>query len=96
MKMPKWGMTMKNGTVVSWRVEEGAQIEMGEEILDIENEKVVGAYESPVAGVLHRRIVSEGETVPVGSLLGVIADAATTEDRIDAFVQRFQQNAGRP
>ena len=93
IKMPKWGMGMKNGTLVSWLVEEGARIEMGEEILEIENEKAVGAYDSPAAGILRRRVVSAGETVPVGALLGVIADAATTDDRIDDFVQRFQQNA---
>ena len=94
IKIPKWGMSMKNGTVVTWHVEEGARIEVGDEILEIETEKVVGAYESPVQGVLRRRIVREGETVPVGALLAVVADAAAADDRIDEFVQRFQQRAG--
>ena len=89
LKMPKWGMAMKNGTVVSWLVEEGSDLEIGDEIMEIENEKVTGVYESPVDGRLLRRLVAEGETVPVGALLGVVASAATTAERVDEFVARF-------
>lgn len=89
LKMPKWGMAMKNGTVVSWLVEEGVDLEIGDEIMEIENEKVTGVYESPVEGSLRRRLVNVGETVPVGALLGVVASAATEDDCVDAFVARF-------
>ena len=56
-------------------VEEGAEIAAGEEIMDIETTKIANVFESPVAGVLRRKVVGEGETVPVGALLGVVADA---------------------
>ena len=89
LKMPKWGMAMKNGTVVSWLVEENAALEIGDEIMEIENEKVTGVYESPVEGTLRRRLADVGETLPVGALLGIVASASTPDDRLDEFVDRY-------
>ena len=45
------------------------EITKGQEIADIETSKIANAFESPVAGPLRRRLVGEGETVPVGALL---------------------------
>jgi pyruvate dehydrogenase E2 component (dihydrolipoamide acetyltransferase) len=89
--MPKWGLAMQEGMVARWLVEEGALIKGGDEILDIETSKIANVYESPVAGPLRRRLVGEGETVPVGALLGVIADAAVADADLDAFIARFQE-----
>jgi pyruvate dehydrogenase E2 component (dihydrolipoamide acetyltransferase) len=61
--MPKWGLAMQEGMVAKWLVEEGAVIEGGDEILDIETSKIANVFESPVAGPLRRRLVGEGETV---------------------------------
>ncbi len=89
--MPKWGLAMKEGMVAKWLVEEGAQIKGGDEILDIETSKIANVFESPVAGPLRRRLVGEGETVPVGALLGVVADSAVSDADLDAFVAKFQE-----
>ena len=89
LKMPKWGMAMKSGTVISWLVEEGADLDVGDEIMEIENEKVTGVYESPVEGKLRRCLVAAGETAAVGALLGIVASATTSEERLDDFVARF-------
>ncbi len=95
--MPKWGLAMDEGMVVDWHVEEGARLGPGDEIVDIETTKITNALESPAGGILCRRLVAEGQTVPVGALLGVIAagateaaeiDAGTAE--IDAFIARFE------
>ena len=48
-------------------------------------------FESPVAGPLRRVVVGEGETVPVGALLGVVADASVADTDLDAFVAKFQE-----
>jgi pyruvate dehydrogenase E2 component (dihydrolipoamide acetyltransferase) len=82
---------MQEGMVAKWLVEEGAVIEGGDEILDIETSKIANVFESPVAGPLRRRLVGEGETVPVGALLGVVADAAVPDAELDAFVAKFQE-----
>ena len=89
--MPKWGLAMQEGMVAQWLVEEGAEIAVGQEILDIETSKIANVYESPVAGPLRRRVVGEGETVPVGALLGVVAEAGVPDAELDSFVARFQE-----
>ena len=72
--MPKWGLAMQEGMVASWHVDLGDTISKGEEIMDVETSKITNAFESPVAGKLRRKLVDAGETVPVGALLGVVAD----------------------
>lgn len=88
--MPKWGLAMQEGMLASWHVAEGQTVEKGQEIADIETSKIANAFESPVSGLLRRRLVGEGETVPVGALLAVVADASVPDGAIDAFVQEFQ------
>jgi pyruvate dehydrogenase E2 component (dihydrolipoamide acetyltransferase) len=89
--MPKWGLAMQEGMVARWLVEVGAKIAAGDEILDIETSKIANVFESPVTGPLRRRLVGEGETVPVGALLGVVADSSVSDAELDAFVARFQE-----
>lgn len=90
--MPKWGLTMSEGTVVEWLVEEGAEVETGDGIVEVESEKINNAVESSASGVLRRRVAEEGDVLPVGGLLGVIADAGVADDEIDAFVKEFEEN----
>src|ERR671910_180404 len=89
--MPKWGLAMQEGMVAKWLVEEGATISAGDEILDIETSKIANVFESPVAGPLRRIVVGEGDTVPVGALLGVVADSSVSDADIDAFIATFQE-----
>jgi pyruvate dehydrogenase E2 component (dihydrolipoamide acetyltransferase) len=88
--MPKWGLSMTEGRVVAWLVDEGAEIAVGEEVVEVETEKINGAVESPVAGVLRRRVAADGDVIPVGGLLGVVADASVADADIDAFVADFE------
>jgi pyruvate dehydrogenase E2 component (dihydrolipoamide acetyltransferase) len=88
--MPKWGLSMTEGRVVAWLVEEGAEISVGDEVAEVETEKINGAVESPVAGVLRRRVAEEDDVVPVGGLLGVVAGADVPDADIDAFIAEFQ------
>jgi pyruvate dehydrogenase E2 component (dihydrolipoamide acetyltransferase) len=88
--MPKWGLSMTEGRLVEWLIEEGSEVAVGDEVAEVETDKLNGAVESPVAGVLRRRVASPGETIPVGGLLAVVAAADTSEADIDAFVAEFQ------
>ena len=92
LTMPKWGLAMAEGMVVAWHVAEGSGFAAGDDLLDIETTKITNAFEAPVAGTLRRCVVAEGETVPVGALLAVIADGAVPEPEIDAFVADFAAN----
>src|SRR5262249_24334220 len=70
--MPKWGLAMKEGTIVAWLVEDGAQITVGAPILDVETDKIANAVEAADPGLLRRRVAQEGATLPVKALLGVM------------------------
>ena len=56
---------------------------------EVETEKINGIVESPAAGLLRRRVAQVGDVVPVGGLLGVLADVSVTDDEINAFVADF-------
>ena len=88
--MPKWGLSMTEGTVIAWLVEVGAELAVGDEVAEVETEKINGVVESPTAGLLRRRVAAVGDVVPVGGLLGVVADAAVPDGDIDRFVEEFQ------
>jgi pyruvate dehydrogenase E2 component (dihydrolipoamide acetyltransferase) len=91
LPMPKWGLAMTEGTIVEWLVEEGDEISAGEEIVEIETSKITNVYESGASGRLRRIVTAEGETAPVGAMLGVVADAGVSDDDLDAFIGKFQQ-----
>ena len=90
--MPKWGLAMQEGTLAKWAVSEGAALKAGQEIADIETSKIANVYESPVGGVLRRIVAKEGDVLPVGALLAVVADKAATDAEVDAFTADFLAN----
>ncbi len=90
--MPKWGLSMTEGTVIQWLVEEGAEIEQGDEVVEVESEKINNAVEAPAAGVLRRLVAEEGDEVPVGGLLAVIAAPDVPDEDIDAYIEEFQES----
>jgi len=87
--VPKWGIEMQEGTITGWQVALGAEVAKGDELIDIETDKIVNTMEAPVAGTVCRQLVGEGETLKVGELLGVIATGEASDADIDAFVADF-------
>lgn len=87
--VPKWGIEMQEGTITAWQVAPGTVVAKGDELIDIETDKIVNSVEAPVSGTVCRRLVGEGETLKVGELLGVIATGDASETDIDAFVAAF-------
>jgi pyruvate dehydrogenase E2 component (dihydrolipoamide acetyltransferase) len=87
--MPKWGLSMTEGKVVDWLVNECAEINAGDGLLDVETEKIASAVEANSGGTLRRKLVGKDDVVPVSGLLGVMAPAEVTDKEIDEFVQQF-------
>ncbi|KON62997.1 dihydrolipoyllysine-residue acetyltransferase component of acetoin cleaving system [Komagataeibacter europaeus] len=88
--MPKFGLAMTEGKIAGWMVEPDTAIKTGDELVDIETSKITNAFESPVTGTLRRQVAGNGEMLPVGALIGVVADPAVPDTDIDAFITRFQ------
>ena len=71
--MPKGSDTMTEGKVLKWLKHEGETVSPGEAVVEIETDKVNMEVEALSAGALRKIMVGEGQTVPVGQLLAVIA-----------------------
>ena len=84
--IPKWGIEMTHGTIVAWHKSVGDTVTAGEEIVDIETDKIVNSFEARTSGTLVRVLAEVGDELPVGQLIGVIAADAVEEEAIDAFV----------
>ena len=84
--VPKWGIEMVEGTITNWNKSEGDAISKGDEVFEMESDKIVNVWDSPVDGILRRVLVPAGDAHPVGALLGVIADASVADSDIDAFI----------
>ena len=87
--VPKWGLEMAEGTLVCWHFAEGQRVSSGDELLDLETDKIVNSLEAAGTGTLRRRLAGEGDTLPVGALIGVLADESVDEIAIDAFIESF-------
>jgi pyruvate dehydrogenase E2 component (dihydrolipoamide acetyltransferase) len=92
--MPKWGLSMKEGTVMGWLVDEGAEIGVGTPILEVETDKIANAVEAADAGILRRKVAHDGDVLPVKALLGVMGGDDVSDADIDAYVAGYVTPAG--
>jgi pyruvate dehydrogenase E2 component (dihydrolipoamide acetyltransferase) len=65
--------TMEEGQLVRWLKNEGDQIKEGDVLAEIETDKATMELVARGSGVLQRRLINEGQTAPVGQVIGVIA-----------------------
>ncbi|WP_226702757.1 2-oxo acid dehydrogenase subunit E2 [Microbulbifer elongatus] len=93
LTVPKWGMSMEEGEITEWRVEEGDRVSVGDEIVDIETSKIVNTAESHCNGTLVRIVAQPGEVHRVAMLLGVVAEGDVSEAEIDAFISNYKPDA---
>lgn len=89
INMPVWGMTMEVGTLSVWHVNEGDKIEVGQDLMDVETDKIANVVEASDAGLLRRRIGEEGTVYPVKAMLGVMAPAEVSDEEIDAYIAAY-------
>lgn len=69
--MPQIGMTMQEGTISKWLVADGATVEKGQPLLEIETEKLTNEIESTEAGTI-KLIAKEGDIIPCGDVIAEI------------------------
>ena len=72
--MPQQSDTMTEGTLVAWNVKEGDKYAEGDVIAEIETDKATMEMEGPdEPGTIAAILVEEGQQVPVGTVLAVLA-----------------------
>ena len=96
--MPKWGLSMQLGKITAWVVAEGDEVKVGDDLADIETEKITGTLEASDAGTVRRIIARVGEDVPVSGTIALIAPADVPDDALDAAVLAAREviDAGVP
>lgn len=73
--MPKFGLTMTEGTIQKWFKAEGDTIKAGESLFEVETEKVLYEVESPASGTVAKLLYPLEATVAVGLPVAIIAEA---------------------
>src|SRR5215470_10541835 len=73
--MPQMGESVAEGTIVRWMKKVGDTVDRDEPLFEISTDKVDAEIPSPSAGVIAEIRAQEGDTVPVNSVVAVIAGA---------------------
>ena len=81
--MPALEMAQETGKVIRWLKTPGSAVTKGEPIVEIETDKITVEIEAPASGVLRDVTALEGEVVPVGRTIAVIAEEGAPS--ADAF-----------
>jgi pyruvate dehydrogenase E2 component (dihydrolipoamide acetyltransferase) len=78
-------MTMKEGKISKWYKNEGDSVEKGEDLFEVETEKITNSVECRANGILFQIVFPAGTTVPVGTILAIIAEAGEQPERIEGI-----------
>jgi pyruvate dehydrogenase E2 component (dihydrolipoamide acetyltransferase) len=70
--IPKLGQTVEEVTIVHWLVEDGAKVEQGQAVVEVETDKAIFPVEATASGFIHRGPYKEGDVVPVVTTVAVI------------------------
>ncbi len=74
--MPQMGESIFEGTITKWLKKTGDKVQRDEPLFEISTDKVDAEIPAPASGVLQEIKVSEGNTVQVNTVVGVIGDGS--------------------
>jgi pyruvate dehydrogenase E2 component (dihydrolipoamide acetyltransferase) len=72
--------TMEEGKLVRWLKNEGDAVKGGDVLAEVETDKAIMELVARGDGVLRKRLINEGDSAPVGTLLGIIAELGENID----------------
>jgi pyruvate dehydrogenase E2 component (dihydrolipoamide acetyltransferase) len=76
-KLPDLGEGLTEGEIARWLVAEGQQVAEDDPLVEIQTDKTTVEIPSPAAGTVSKLLAGEGDVVPVGTVIVVIADGAS-------------------
>ena len=74
IKLPQWGMTLSEGTILEWKKDVGDRVQEGDELCEVEAAKVTECVCSHADGILLKKLAEEGETIPVLTVICLIGE----------------------
>jgi 2-oxoglutarate dehydrogenase E2 component (dihydrolipoamide succinyltransferase) len=74
IKVPTLGESITEATVAKWLKRPGEAVAADEPVAELETDKVTLEVPAPASGTLSEILAEEGANVPVGAVLGTIAD----------------------
>src|SRR5665213_1332576 len=94
VRMPRLSLTMEVGTVIEWRKAVGDPVAKGEELAEIETDKVNVAMEAPAGGFLRTLLIAAGVEVPCDTPIAILT--ATADEPLTANVAGLAPVPGGP
>jgi pyruvate dehydrogenase E2 component (dihydrolipoamide acetyltransferase) len=91
--MPQLSDTMTEGTILKWLKKEGEKVKGGDVIAEVETDKANMEMEVFDAGTVAHLAASEGQKVPVGATIAVLATAG---EKVDEVKKQFAGGASTP
>jgi pyruvate dehydrogenase E2 component (dihydrolipoamide acetyltransferase) len=87
--IPQLGQTVEEVILVKWLVSDGAEVNRGQELMEVETDKATFPVESNAKGIIHIGPYKEGDVIPV---LTVVAVIGKKEDKFQAAEERVISN----
>ncbi|MHC1785237.1 MAG: 2-oxo acid dehydrogenase subunit E2 [Anaerolineaceae bacterium] len=78
--IPKLGQTVEEVQIAGWMADDGAKVEKGQVIIEVETDKAIFPVEANADGILHRGPYKDGDMVPVITTVAIIG---TADDRFE-------------
>jgi len=73
--IPKLGQTVEEVVLINWLIEDGAKVDFGDPLLEVETDKAIFNVEANAKGYIHFGPFEMGETVPVLTVIATIGKA---------------------
>ena len=76
VKVPALPESVSDGTLVNWKKQPGQAVQRGENLVDLETDKVVLDIPAPADGVLGQILRQEGDIVTTGDVIAMLEEGA--------------------
>ena len=96
IKMPQLGMNQDSATILAWLKAAGDKVAVGDPLFEVETDKASMEVEASSAGFVAAILAPEGENVPVGAIIAVLADSEDALANYAPAPNQAEQNPEAP